>query len=407
MSTLPVTPTFLSAELSINPLTTPTNNIDFDTAAFMLMASNVTPNHHNLIPNHHTQDFLNDVNTPPPFDFDSIGQMLMSPSTNNHAHAFPSLQHSHEHDFFNMNIPSLANVRSPQPPPQQQQQQQAPSALQDSILPFSNYGNYPLSSVPSPRMDTFGKFPSPLPQQHPTTLSSAMPTLPRFLNPLSPSLNMGSLEKQNHLLSNTESLALESFLDSIASNPAIPQSQKTNVKKEEVLSPYSDSITATEGILPKPSKRKAQDHTTPTTKKPKITAKAKAKVPSKPKSNSTPKSKNIKKECSEADDCVPKQPKKDRKITHNITEKKRRDMIKTSFDHLQALIKSSKFDLQDPDAQSKLTQRQRRRNERQLKELAEKGVEKPLKKFEVLRRGVREIELLLESINKLKKEVGK
>jgi hypothetical protein len=210
-------------------------------------------------------------------------------------------------------------------------------------------------------------------------------------------------------LSNTESLALESFLDSIASNPARPQSQKTNVKKEEVLSPYSDSITATEGILPKPSKRKAQDHTAPTTKKQKIIAKAKAKakVPSKPKSKSTPKPNNIKKECSEADDCIPKQPKKDRKITHNITEKKRRDMIKTSFDNLQALIKSSKFDLQDPDAQSKLTQRQRRRNERQLKELAEKGVEKPLKKFEVLRRGVREIELLLESINKLKKEVSK
>lgn len=79
--------------------------------------------------------------------------------------------------------------------------------------------------------------------------------------------------------------------------------------------------------------------------------------------------------------------KQERKLVHNLTEQKRRDMIKEAFEYLHELIKNSRFDLEDKTTQQQQAKKRKRKRA---------NADRPMKKFEVLKRSVREIEILLE-----------
>lgn len=456
----PITPTFPNAEL--HHLHTLQNiipsNVDFDTAAFMLMANNDEMNSPadllkfnstsnspvfsnmskftsqnnatttatatiatatlNTNPNGHD----NNVGTPPPFDFDSIGQMLMSPNSTNLINynsepnqyqqqatfhpdvlinpttsprvLLPSIKHYDSVDTLLNGNPIPSNLFKDYP-------------LQHPL--YSNTFNNPISQSPNSKFFTsninspsgLSTFPSPLlgiaqlagpnselnnsHNSHNNNNNTPPPNLGVLPNIPSMSTQQGlgiwdsNKIQHNELLSNTETLALESFLDSIANEGSVSKASKkaeptteppviketeSRKRKHDGISPEADIHDNEQPMAMNPPKVRK------TTKKKSTNDTVNTKV-----------AKNTKS-------------KEDRKLVHNITEQKRRDMIKQAFEKLHNLIKNSKNDLEEKPDECSLEHQLKSKKRKRKRHNASDN--KPMKKFEVLKRSVKEIEILLE-----------
>lgn len=421
ISEFPVTPTFQTAELQQrNPVSTP--NVDFDTAAYMLMTNDEDfqlPTHSPGIRLSSTTNspifqtvklpvpylsMLNTPGTPPAFDFDSIGQMLMSPNSGAFANAPIS------------NIPFSSSQTEPQLSQAQYTTQTLPPDmltgfagqfdksphLNTSILPSiqgesadRSIKDYLPWSAPSPTSYLFppsinspltaGPVPSPVMaiSQLPTGsagIATNQATMTRSniglesmeADNVVPGLGFVDITKKpsnivvasaynKELLSTTETLALESFLDSIANEGMVSKGKsKTNKSKTENKKKRkfdtaigSDDNSETHNGTRAPANEEIQAVSMEEKEE-------KAKLP---------------------------MTKQERKLVHNLTEQKRRDMIKEAFEYLHELIKNSRFDLEDKTTQQQQAKKRKRKRA---------NADRPMKKFEVLKRSVREIEILLE-----------
>lgn len=406
---LPLTPSLANSEIhhivgSISRSNSP--NIDFDTAAFMLMsndnathtASSIVANHaflnspkfqnssnnaqsNNNQTNHNffgvnTLDTnvklpslnLSHFNPPSPFsaatpntnnfDFESIGQMLMSPKTNQLIDS-----------SLNTN-PSFAD------------------GLHNTLLK-----EYPLSGLTSPNINAWNfntqsphmPIYAPSPTNSIGIMSNVLPKSPvslsaASLNLTSGMIGLGMMDQymppgyNNGLLSNTESMALESFLDSIANEGS---NRKEKKRKFDIREGVDDLFLQEES-------NDHQETLDNRVGKEKIKNEAKSAF-----SKTKAKTKAIVSKKSKIEDIQRKQlSKKERQLAHNITEQKRRNMIKAAFEKLQEMIINSKFDLHVKNETEQFKKRRKRKSK------SEKP--KNLKKYEVLQRSVREIDLLVQ-----------
>jgi hypothetical protein len=306
--------------------------------------------------------FMNFINTSPQipssaaFDFDSIGQLLMSPNPN--ALSLNTINNN------SMDLMGSPKLNLPVFKPNQLE-------TNNNIL----FKDYPSQSM-KPEFNLNGAispFSGFMQLNTDSNISADPKTISAFDNINQSNLGLGLIDfnktkNNNELLSNTESLALESFLDSIANEGLV---NKTKGQSRSQLKSAS-----------KEKKRKplaTDDDTNPATKKI---------IKNNNKSITSPKIKRIKK-----DDSTKKLSKQERQVVHNLTEQKRRDTIKEAFDKLNSLVQSSKFDLQDKDSLLKQTKKRKRKST--------SAKSRPMKKFEVLQRAVREIEILVQKNNKL------
>lgn len=381
-------------------------NIDFDTAAFMLMSndnsasgiSNIVAdntflnspkfqnsNSHSFGTNNNIQLnnelfhtissvdpnmklpslHMNQASTPPPlsattpttsnFDFDLIGQMLMSPKTNQLIDS-----------SLNANLPfadGLNNTLSREFPV---------SALNS---PNINGWNFTTQSpqlpiyAPSPT-NSIGLMSNMIPKS-PVPLSSAT------IGVAPTAIGLGMIDHHplpgynSGLLSNTESMALESFLDSIANEGLKKEKKRKNEAKLKEEDPFSDQGLKIENKV-EPSKRKKQ--------------KVKKAI-SKPIFQKNSKQKSVNNANFHDLEEKKMKSKKERQIAHNKTEQRRRNMIKAAFEKLHGMILNSQFDLQVKVECDQFKKKRKR-----------KPAAKPrtLKKYEVLQRSVREIQLLVQ-----------
>lgn len=357
----PVTPTFMNVELNTTNnnqhfFNSPTTS-EFNNAAFMLM-SNIDNNTHNLPQTVNTNSpsyFLNITNTPPPqtlpsasaLDFESIGQLLMSPNNNGTA------TNINIHDTNNNNNNTTTSNASDIDIFTQTIRFNNDPIFKDyhTILPKSF--NSPIS---------FSNLPSPISTLAPINTIVGTPASTGTFSATGLGIDINSTQNAD-LLSNTEALALESFLDSIANEGVVKsklKSKVTNSKKRTLRSPNT-SDNQLQSIK--------QEDFTP---------------------DLSPKGKQMKKEPGISDVCVNKKQlsKQERKVFHNITEQKRRDMIKEAFDKLNSLVQSSIFDLRDQETLKNQVKKRKRKSTAVNK--------RPMKKFEVLSRSVREIQILVE-----------
>lgn len=445
LTELPVTPTFHHAELQHS---TAPNNIDFDTAAYMLMASdedfqlptgtnspgfrlNSATNSPGFHPSRLPLPYLSSLagGTPPAFDFDAIGQLLMSPNSSSFANASaggaafaqteghfqpPNTAHSQpfQQDFLagfpthydkspRLNLPGLSSLHS--------------HALDGSHGDNPLFKEYPLSSAPSPNSRLFASsfnsplaasaLPSPImamsqfPSSHTASSGAGARNAVAFdsdgSSVVHPPAGLGINElpkRQNtiaaaassrELLSNTETLALESFLDSIANEGMVSKAKSRaakdrgsteNKKKRKIRAVSGQEDTNDENVSP------ANTNSGESMKRRHVLVNASAGSPVAPVAESGAETSKL------------SLSKQERKMVHNLTEQKRRDMIKEAFDCLHELIKSSQYDLEDKTLlEQQAKKRKRKRN----------ASGRPMKKFEVLSRSVREIEILLEKNNSL------
>lgn len=361
----PVTPTFVNIELNV-----PSNNqrlfnspttSEFNNAAFMLM-SNIDNNNQSVSQSINVSSpsyFLNLTNTPPSpsipttsaLDFDSIGQLLMSPNNINGAN----------NNIENIDTNSIVNT---------------------TTIPDLNVNDIFTQSMRFNGDSIFKDFHPIVPQSfNPPILSNNRPSLMSALASIStvssPSTTNAHLSTQGigldlnstqntDLLSNTEALALESFLDSIANEGVVKSKSKLRVVNSKKRNNLSVLDTVDDQLA----------HTKQET------------------STSNPKAKRMKKESIESDTANKKQlSRQERKAFHNITEQKRRNMIKEAFDKLNSLVQSSVFDLQDHEILKNQVKKRKRKSTAVNK--------RPMKKFEVLSRSVREIQILVEKNNQL------
>lgn len=458
LAELPLTPTFLGAELASGSLyfnDSSTNlgphspNVDFDTAAYMLMAGHndllllTSPKHGpnptyaptSLLPPLPAADTPQQPSTPTStFDFDSIGQLLMSPGTGSllasslNTTAPPNVL-DHSMDAFpqspRFGLPCLKQTPVTT--------SESPVAALSAEKPLAK--GPPRSAVSSPNTRLFTNLStagwSPLPPYNPleSPLNSlAMmnhvgnmrpvpdfeqtPLVPPPMLSLNP-LDATRLRYNTELLSNTESLALESFLDSIANEGIAADSQANQkkrkfvaIKKKETNRADGDTQRYHGGAHDPPSNM--YGHTTKSgngataigddchKEKPKQPpANLQLGASTKPGRSSGPLKKT-------PEDSMKKSAlKQERRRVHNITEQKRRDMIKQAFEKLHAMIVSSKFDLEDKES---FEQRSRKRRRKTPTDPSK--AKRPMKKYEVLKRSVREIQFLVKENSDLYKLLG-
>ena len=442
LAEFPVTPTFQHTEL----LHSTTPNIDFDTAAYMLMASDEdlqlpmgsnSPSFRfnsatsspgfqtSKLPLPYLSSLAGGLGTPPAFDFDAIGQLLMSPNSSSFANASagglpfgqaedqlhaPNATHTQPvqqdmlagfpaqyHKSPRLNLPALSSLHS--------------HTLDGSQSGTQLFKDYPLPSVPSPNSRLFASslnsplaasaLPSPIiamsqfPGSHTASSGTVVRNAVGFDSDSTAGVvhaSTGYLAKRQNtqatsreLLSNTETLALESFLDSIANEGMVSKAKSRAAKDREAAdNKKKRKIKALLGQEEGTNDENVSHSNTSSggsTKRRNIPAKASAESPSAPVSESNA-----------AETSKLSLSKQERKLVHNLTEQKRRDMIKEAFDCLHELIKGSQYDLEDKTLlEQQAKKRKRKRN----------ASGRPMKKFEVLSRSVREIEILLRKNNSL------
>lgn len=454
VSEYPLTPTFQHTELHsqfISP------NIDFDTAAYMLMddpTTNFNKDIHGPINNPifksklysaNSSPKLTNVstlstnfshNTPPSFDFDAIGQMLMSPKSHllphptfgtssssssssllndlNNDHLKTIENHSTRSPYFMPTIDPITNFPSQYDRSPRLQLPSIKISHQDTMDNLVNNNNplytHNISTASSPTSKLFASLYSPLGMSLLPNSSAPSPIIGRselFSN--SASKNLGyettkfmdlTTSYNNELLSNTETLALESFLDSIANEGILSSKRKNDENKrkrkletnkfekndkindelnnstgnneiEKDLKLISKIDDNNDGIKHDNEKDKDNRNNNNKRKRKKV--------------DSTFVFDSIKE-----DDNKQQATKQDKKQYHNITEQKRRDMIKSAFDRLHGLIKISKFDLEDKE-EAEIRNKKRRKRKTNTS-----ANTRPMKKYDVLKRSIREIEILME-----------